>query len=95
MRVDRLSLVVPAVAAAAILMALDMATVTVLRLRMAIQMGSHQAVNGPSTLKMPTGLMVLHPVCQHTLAFHPTVRPTDTNLATPSPPSPKKARLKC
>ena len=95
---DRLSLVVPAVAeavAAAILMAMGMATVTVLRLPMVIHMGSHQAVNGPSTLKMPTGLMVLHPVCQPTLAFHPTVHPTDTNLATPSPPSPKKARPKC
>jgi hypothetical protein len=97
--VDRLSLVVPAVAAAAaMLMAMGMTTVTVLRLRMAIRKGSHLAVNGPSTLKMPTGLMerlFLHPVCQHTLAFHPTVRPTDTNLATRSPPSPKKAHPKC
>ncbi len=92
---DRLSL--PVVVAEAMLLVMGMVTVTVLRLPMVIHKGNQLAANGPSTLKTPMGLMerlFLHLVCQHTLAFHPTVRPTDTNLATPSPLSPKKARPK-
>ncbi len=71
------------------LMVMSMATVIVHHLHIAIHKFNRLAVNGRTlnTFSTPTRLMTRH----HTPAINPALRPTNTNLATPSPPSLKTA----